>query len=125
MAKIEPALDRQEGGWHYKDFAIQPVEFIHANDIPFLEGNVIKYVVRHSKKNGLQDLLKAKHYIELLIQLEYDGGDSNSETKEENRTSPGTISVPYGFTNINGTGQIWSGQRSTPTADKSTDIANT
>lgn len=63
--------DLQEGGNHYKDLTIQPVEFIHANKIGYLEGNVIKYVVRHRKKNGKEDLLKAKHYIDLLIQLDY------------------------------------------------------
>jgi hypothetical protein len=66
-----PALQKQEGGSHYKDFKIQPVEFIHANSIPFLEGNVIKYVMRHKAKNGIEDLKKAKHYIDLLIQMEY------------------------------------------------------
>lgn len=65
------ALKVQVGGGHYKDYKIQPVEFCHANDVPFLEGNVIKYVMRHRKKNGRQDLEKAKHFIDLLIQLEY------------------------------------------------------
>lgn len=63
-------LDRQEGGGHYKDQPIQPVEYIHANGIGYFEGNVIKYVSRWRKKNGLEDLKKAKHYIELLIELE-------------------------------------------------------
>ena len=61
----------QEGGNHYKNFTIQPTEFIYKNGIPFIEGNVIKYVIRHRSKNGLQDLKKAKHYIDLLIELEY------------------------------------------------------
>lgn len=61
----------QVGGGHYKDMKIQPVEFIHANSLPFLEGNVIKYVCRHRSKNGKQDLLKAKHYIDLILSLEY------------------------------------------------------
>lgn len=65
------ALDRQEGGTHYKDMKIQPVQFIHANGIPFLDGNVIKYVCRHRAKNGKQDLLKARQYIDMLIELEY------------------------------------------------------
>jgi hypothetical protein len=65
------ALDTQVGGGHYKEMKIQPVEFIHANGIPYLEGNVIKYVCRHRNKNGLEDLLKAKHYIDLLIAMEY------------------------------------------------------
>lgn len=68
---MENALETQVGGSHYKNFKIQPVEFIHANNIPFLEGNVIKYVMRHKEKNGKQDLLKAKHYIDLLIEMEY------------------------------------------------------
>lgn len=66
------ATDIQEGGNHYKEFTIQPTEFIHKNRIPFIEGNVIKYVCRWRKKNGLQDLKKAKHYIDLLIQFTED-----------------------------------------------------
>lgn len=65
------SMGKQEGGTHYKDYIIQPIEFIYANNIPFIEGNVIKYVMRHRYKNGLQDLLKAKHYIDLLIDFEY------------------------------------------------------
>lgn len=64
------ALNVQVGGSHYKDMAIQPVEFIHANGIPYLEGNVIKYLTRWRKKNGIADLEKARHYIDLLIELE-------------------------------------------------------
>lgn len=65
------ALDVQEGGNHYKVLKIQPVEYVHANQIPFIEGNIIKYVTRHKTKNGKQDLLKARHFIDLLIELEY------------------------------------------------------
>ena len=64
------ALNEQPGGNHYKDKAIQPVQYIHANGIGYCEGNVIKYVSRWREKNGLQDLLKARHYIDLLIELE-------------------------------------------------------
>lgn len=64
------ALEVQVGGDHYKAMAIQPVEFIHANSIPYFEGNVIKYVCRWRAKNGVDDLKKAKHYLELLIELE-------------------------------------------------------
>jgi hypothetical protein len=64
------ALDKQEGGAHYQ-LKIQPIEFIHANSIPFIEGNVIKYVCRHRAKNGKQDIDKAIHYLELLKELEY------------------------------------------------------
>lgn len=65
------AKETQVGGNHYKDLKIQPIEYIHANGLDYFEGNVIKYITRHRKKNGKQDLEKAKHYIELLIELEY------------------------------------------------------
>lgn len=64
------ALNVQVDGDHYKSLKIQPVEFIHANNIPYLEGNVIKYVSRWRSKGGVKDLEKAKHYIDLLIELE-------------------------------------------------------
>jgi Protein of unknwon function (DUF3310) len=63
-------LQEQVGGGHYKDMVIQPVEFITANNIPYMEGNVLKYICRWRNKNGIRDLEKAKHYIELLIELE-------------------------------------------------------
>ena len=65
------ALNEQVGGVHYKDMAIQPVEFIHANGIGYIEGSVIKYVSRwKTKGNGVEDLHKAIHFLELLIELE-------------------------------------------------------
>ena len=67
---VATALDVQVGGEHYKKMKIQPVEFIHANGIPFIEGNIVKYVVRWREKNGIKDLEKVKHYVDLLIQLE-------------------------------------------------------
>jgi len=62
----------QVGGGHYTKYKIQPTEFIHKNKVPFIEGNIIKYVMRHKEKNGVEDLKKAKHYIDLLIQFEYE-----------------------------------------------------
>lgn len=73
-AARELASSKQVAGNHYREFAIQPSEFIHRNGIGFLEGNVIKYLCRYKKKNGKQDLEKAKHYIELLIEWEYPPG---------------------------------------------------
>jgi hypothetical protein len=64
------ALNVQVGGEHYKKHKIQPIEFIHANNIPFIEGNIIKYIVRWRDKNGIKDLEKVKHYVDLLIDLE-------------------------------------------------------
>jgi hypothetical protein len=65
------ALDKQVSGSHYKQFKIQPIEFITKNNIPFIEGNVIKYICRWKDKNGLEDLDKVIHYVELLKELEY------------------------------------------------------
>lgn len=67
---MSKALDMQVAGDHYKDMAIQPVQFIHANGIGYFEGNVIKYISRWRSKGGVADLEKAKHYIDLLIELE-------------------------------------------------------
>ena len=64
------ALDKQVSGDHYKDKAIQPIIYIHANNLGFCEGNVVKYITRWREKNGIADLEKAKHYIELLIEME-------------------------------------------------------
>lgn len=66
----QSALDTQVGGSHYKGFKIQPVEFIHANGIGYMAGNVIKYVSRYKEKNGIEDLKKARHYIDMMIEFE-------------------------------------------------------
>lgn len=63
-------LQHQVGGDHYHKGAIQPVEYIHANKLGFLEGCVIKRITRWREKNGLEDLEKIKHEIDLLIKLE-------------------------------------------------------
>lgn len=68
--KDKSATTTQIGGSHYKDLAIQPVEYIHKNNIGFIEGNVIKYVTRWRAKGGVQDLMKARHFIDLLIEME-------------------------------------------------------
>ena len=65
------ALDVQEGGSHYKDQGIQPVEFIHANNLSFFEGNIIKYTTRHRAKGGAEDLRKVIHYAQMILELEY------------------------------------------------------
>ncbi len=65
------ALMKQVGGNHYASMAIQPVEFIVANNLTFLEGNVIKYISRHHAKNGADDVRKAIHYCELILRTVY------------------------------------------------------
>lgn len=65
------ASKRQVGGGHYAKFRIQPSEFIHRNALGWCEGNAIKYVCRHRDKNGRQDIEKAIHYLQLLLEWEY------------------------------------------------------
>ena len=66
------SLKKQIGGNHYRDYVIQPAEFINRNKLLFAEGNAIKYIVRASKKGGKEDLLKAKHYIDMIIERDYE-----------------------------------------------------
>ena len=67
--KEKSALDEQVGGDHYKKLGVQPVEFISVINANFFQGNVIKYVTRYKDKNGIKDLEKAKHYLELMKEL--------------------------------------------------------
>lgn len=64
------ALDNQEGGDHYKSMPIQPAEYMMANNIPFMEGCAIKYLTRWRSKGGVEDLRKARHFIDMLIENE-------------------------------------------------------
>lgn len=64
------ALANQPGGDHYRNRAIQPVEYIHANGLGFLEGCIVKRITRWREKDGVQDLRKIQHECELLIELE-------------------------------------------------------
>ncbi len=65
------ASDRQVGGTHYKDMIVQPAEFINKNKLLFAEGNAIKYICRHKSKGKLQDVEKAIHYLEMIIERDY------------------------------------------------------
>jgi hypothetical protein len=76
------ANDRQINGDHYQA-SIQTWDYIVAHDLSFLEGNVIKYVTRFRKKNGLQDLEKARHYLDKLIEVEHDRLRRASNTDEQ------------------------------------------
>ena len=64
------ALDQQIAGTHYSKLKIQPVQYIHANGLGFCEGSVVKYITRWRDKGGIEDLRKARHFIDLLIELE-------------------------------------------------------
>ena len=67
---MNTAQDKQVGGDHYKKYVIQPVDFIAKNNIPYIEGNIIKYLLRWRDKNGIEDLDKIVHYVELLKEIE-------------------------------------------------------
>ena len=62
---------KQVGGSHYKKYKIQPSRFINENKILFAEGNAIKYICRHQDKGGRQDLEKAIHYIQMILERDY------------------------------------------------------
>lgn len=87
------SLNKQEGGDHYKDHAIQPVEFIQKNKIGFMEGNVIKYVCRHHKKNGVEDINKAIHYLEMLRELQYPEKSDENQMEMDLQPNPIEIAV--------------------------------
>jgi len=71
VTKDVSPLEKQVSGTHYKDCGIQPIEYIHANGLNYFEGNAVKYITRHRKKNGKADIEKAIHYLELMLELEY------------------------------------------------------
>lgn len=68
--KPTSAISEQVGGSHYKNMAMQPVAFIQQNKIPYIEGCCIKYLCRWREKNGIEDLKKARHYLDMLIEME-------------------------------------------------------
>jgi hypothetical protein len=67
----DSALDTQVGGNHYREYVIQPIEFITKNRLDFFQGNVIKYALRYRGKNGAEDIRKIIQYCELVLELEY------------------------------------------------------
>ena len=70
MIEMVPnANDVQIAGTHYKDKAIQPWDYIVANELGYLEGNIVKYVSRWKDKGGIDDLRKARHYLDKLIEV--------------------------------------------------------
>jgi len=77
--------DKQVGGDHYQTMKIQPAEFVNKNKLLFAEGNAIKYICRHVNKGGKQDLEKAKHYIDMIIERDYGDETFKSQTFEVNK----------------------------------------
>ena len=64
------SLETQIAGQHYKNQKIQPIEYILENELPFIEGNIVKYITRWREKGGIEDLKKVKHYVEILMEHE-------------------------------------------------------
>ena len=81
----KPIADKQVGGSHYQDRAIQPIDYIIANGLDFCEGSVVKYITRWKYKNGIEDLEKAKQYVEFLIETakRAGAGPAHSEVPTE------------------------------------------
>ena len=111
------ALDQQVGGNHYKNMKIQVVEFCQANNIPYNEGSIIKYVCRHKAKGGKEDLLKARHWIDMIIQMEYPEQLAMGARSEEaplckesqglNTPSPSEPLPLYKLTSNSSSGEVW------------------
>src|ERR1019366_10738433 len=86
-------MDRQPGGDHYRKYAIQPIEYIVKNKLSFLAGNVVKYVTRYKDKGGTEDIHKAIHYLDLILEFEYANkqehkvNDNRSKVGSDNRDS--------------------------------------
>ena len=80
--KVYNPLVAQEGGGHYKDRGIQPLEYTMKNNLSFCEGNVVKYISRYKSKNGIEDLAKVIHYA-LLASYEVYGEQGSTELKEK------------------------------------------
>ena len=89
------ANDTQVAGTHYSDQVIQVWDYVTINNIPYLEGNVIRYISRWRAKGGLQDLLKAKHYVEKLIENEQQRLESPKTVEQV------TVSLSCGCLNPN------------------------
>ena len=77
------ARESQVGGEHYSKLAIQPIDYIYANELGWCEANILKYITRWRDKGGLRDLEKARHYIDLLMERE--GGSSETLAEQLQR----------------------------------------
>jgi hypothetical protein len=83
------SLQTQVGGTHYKDKKIQPIEYILANNMNYIEGNIVKYITRYKDKNGVEDLVKIKQYIDILIE------HLNNEDTKKNKIDMSPIETEH------------------------------
>ena len=91
------ALDTQVGGSHYKDMAIQPMEYSMANQLDACQHTAIKYITRFREKGGIQDLEKAKHVIDMLIEFERRGEFKAMRDELADMVRAGKSVVPEGW----------------------------
>jgi len=94
--------DTQVGGNHYQTMKIQPAEFINKNEMKFAEGNAIKYICRHVNKGGLQDLQKAKHYIDMIIERDYADEAKGSSVDSGLDINIEDVKISYANDELNG-----------------------
>ena len=90
----EERLNKQVGGDHYRKYAIQPAEFSARNNLSFLAGNVVKYVTRYRDKGGAEDIYKAIHYLELILEFEYPALLANNSECKTAVKAPGAAIEP-------------------------------
>jgi hypothetical protein len=74
------AYKKQIGGSHYQNMVMQPSEFINKNKLPFAEGSAIKYICRHAAKGKQEDIHKAIHYLEMILDRDYQDSQSTEES---------------------------------------------
>lgn len=86
--KYDSVLSAQYGGKHYKEKGIQPIEYAYANDLNFFQGNVVKYVTRYKDKKGVEDLKKAIHYLQMILEFEYKVLTNFSYSDEQSENIP-------------------------------------
>ena len=79
------SLEKQVGGNHYAKMKIQPAQFINENGLQFAEGNAIKYICRHSAKGKRKDIEKAIHYLEMILERDYDWRTKNNTTRKKSK----------------------------------------
>ncbi len=91
VSNSSSSYDQQIGGSYYLKYKIQPSKFVVENKLLFPEGSAIKYICRHSKKDGKQDLLKAIHFIEMIIERDYSNQPKESWVEGYRKWKRGTL----------------------------------
>ena len=77
--------DKQHGGSHYQKYKIQPSKFVVENELLYPEGCAIKYIIRHRDKNGKEDILKAIHFLEMILERDYKEIEKPKEDKPQDK----------------------------------------